>query len=101
MIMMDTPRVDMFKGRPILTAHLLSTLPGPEGTAELVEFALSLGLKREWIQFEGTYREHFDLMGVRCAEAQRAGVQVAKIGHVLVAKREGRGYTPAGPTPGG
>jgi hypothetical protein len=93
---MDVPRIDKFQGRDILTAHLVSTLPGAEGTEELVAFALSIGMRRSWIQYEGTHREHFDLMGVKCAEAARAGAVTGRVGHVLVAKRDGRCYTPPG-----
>lgn len=44
-------------------AHLMSDLPGEEGTRELTAFAESIGLRAEWIQEAGTPREHFDLLG--------------------------------------
>jgi hypothetical protein len=83
MIVMDAPRTDTFRGRRITTAHLVSTLPAPEGTAELVAFAIGLGMRRAWIQHEGEPREHFDLMGGRCQAAIDAGAVVDK--HTLVA----------------
>lgn len=70
---MDTPRRDTFRGRKILTAHLVSTLPGEEGTAELLAFGARLGLKAAWLQHRGQPREHFDLMNGRCQAAQDAG----------------------------
>lgn len=38
-------------------SHLMA-----DTTEELVEFARKLGLKPEWIQYEGTVREHFDVV---------------------------------------
>ena len=76
MLVMDTPRPATFRGKRILTAHLLSTLPGGAGTAELLAFAKKLGMKAEWIQHRGGYNEHFDLMGTRCQAAREAGALV-------------------------
>lgn len=78
MIVMDTPRPATFRGKRILTAHLLSTLPGGAGTAELLAFAKKLGMKAEWIQHRGGYNEHFDLMGTRCQAAKDAGALVER-----------------------
>lgn len=89
MIVMDTPRIDTFQGRQILTAHMLSTRSGKAGTDELVAFAEQIGMRREWIQYEGTHREHFDLMNGRCGVAMAAGAKITKIGFVLVAKARG------------
>lgn len=47
--------------RNTLSFHMMSTLPGEEGTKELVCVAKYLGLKPEWIQYKGTKRQHFDL----------------------------------------
>lgn len=41
--------------------HLLSDIPGPEGGRELREFALPLGFRERWVQYPGSYREHFDV----------------------------------------
>ena len=41
--------------------HMLSDIPGPEGARELRAFARSLGFRERWVQYPGTYREHFDV----------------------------------------
>lgn len=93
MIVMDSPRQDTFRGKQITTAHLVSTLVGPEGTAELIAFATSLGMKESWIQHRGEPREHFDLMGSKCGLAIRRGAVVDK--YALVnAMRAKRGQEP-------
>jgi hypothetical protein len=43
--------------------HVLSNLDGPEGGRELRAFVEQLGLPTRWVQFPGTYREHFDAPG--------------------------------------
>jgi hypothetical protein len=40
--------------------HVLSDLPGEAGTQELVGFVVRYGMRAAWIQYRGTYREHFD-----------------------------------------
>lgn len=93
MIVMDTPRTDTFRGKPIRTAHLVSTLVGPDGTAELIAFATSIGMREAWIQHRGEPREHFDLMGSRCGVAILRGAVVDK--YALVnAMRAKRGQAP-------
>lgn len=89
MIVMDPPRPDTFRGRQISTAHLVSTLHGAEGTAELLAFAASIGLRASWIQYPGTHREHFDLMGTKCWAAKNAGAVEDRrlLGQTLLAKR--------------
>lgn len=42
-------------------SHLLSDLPGNDGTQELVAFAARLGIDARWIQNPGTPTEHFDI----------------------------------------
>lgn len=32
---------------------------------ELIDYALSIGMKREWLQHGGTYKFHFDIVGPR------------------------------------
>lgn len=83
MIVMDPPRTDTFRGRKITTAHLVSTLLGAEGTAELIAFAKRIGMKEAWIQHRGEAKEHFDLMGSAVSAAIKAGATVDK--HALVA----------------
>ncbi len=47
--------------RNTLASHMMSDLPGAEGTNELIGFAIKLGLQKRWIQYPGTHKEHFDL----------------------------------------
>lgn len=89
--------------------HLMSDLPGAQGTRELIAFAVSIGLRPSWIQKKGTPLEHFDLTtGVRW-KAVRAGAVEIGYGHegaaLTQAKRTGavfdldavrRGLAPAG-----
>ena len=43
--------------------HVLSDLPRPKGTAELLLFMRRCGAKDTWMQATGTYREHYDVFG--------------------------------------
>lgn len=43
--------------------HMLSDLPGAEGTEELLAAARACGMPTRFIQYPGTYREHFDIHG--------------------------------------
>lgn len=45
------------------TYHVLSDLPEPEGGRELRAFIERLGLPTRFVQYPGTYREHFDAPG--------------------------------------
>src|SRR5579859_1711470 len=74
--------------------HLFSDLLGRDGTRELVAFAARFGLRAEWIQYAGTYREHFDVREDMGQQMLAAGARLAtnrEVGHLLVAKREGEG----------
>jgi Protein of unknown function (DUF4031) len=83
-ILLDTPRVyagaddkrapRCFRGK--LSCHMASDLLGAAGTAELLAFAKRIKLKAEWIQYPGTAREHFDLVGTRITAAVLAGAVV-------------------------
>ncbi len=55
------------------SSHLISTLPGEEGSAELAAFVEKIGLKRKWVQKPGTPREHFDLNERAHKQALAAG----------------------------
>lgn len=72
-------------------AHLMSDLPGEEGTRELTAFAESIGLRAEWIQEAGTPREHFDLLGSKKIWAARVKgareVTRRRVAEVIEAKR--------------
>lgn len=70
--------------------HILSDLPGVEGTHELVAFAARYGLRPEWIQYAGTYREHFDAREPEGLAMLHDGAFLAsnrEIGQLLAAKR--------------
>lgn len=90
MIVYDRPRPCNFRGFE-RTAHMASTLPGADGTAELIAFARRIGLRAQWIQNKGGPREHFDLFDGAIERADKAGaVEVAPrefITRVVRAKR--------------
>lgn len=52
---------------------MISTLDGPNGQAELIAFAVAIGMRQEWLQKPGTHHEHFDIFGSRRAKAIAAG----------------------------
>ncbi len=71
--------------------HMLSDIPGVEGVHELRAFALPLGFRARWVQYPGSYREHFD---VTERDAQRILAQGdvrlltnRELGTLLAAKR--------------
>lgn len=71
--------------------HMLSDIPGSVGGRELREFALPLGFRERWVQYPGSYREHFDLTE-RDAQAilARGGARLLsnrELGALLAAKR--------------
>lgn len=83
--------------------HVLSDLPGAEGTRELIEFVGRYGLRPEWIQYAGTYREHFDAREPEGLAMLRDGALPAAnrdIGHLLAAKRASRVPAEDGPSIG-
>lgn len=55
---------------------MISTLPGPEGTRELLDFAVLIGLRPSWLQNPGTCREHFDLVQSRHRRALQLGARL-------------------------
>ncbi|HLY30473.1 MAG TPA: DUF4031 domain-containing protein [Ktedonobacterales bacterium] len=70
--------------------HVLSDIIGPDGSRELRDAAQRCGLRLAWIQYPGTYREHFDTHGraVECFLAHGARlVTNHEIGALLRAKR--------------
>lgn len=58
------------------SAHMISDLPGEDGTKELVAFARGIGLRAEWLQKPGTRHEHFDVFEGRYQRALDAGARV-------------------------
>jgi hypothetical protein len=96
-IVFDKPIRRDFRGQSRLTSHLCSTLPGAEGTYELIEFACGkLGMHSAWLQEPAGRPEHvhFDLIGERAIiAAEMAGaklVTMREIAAIWNAKREGR-----------
>jgi hypothetical protein len=66
------------RSRPAKWCHLTA-----DSHEELVEFAEKIGLRPEWIQYEGTWKEHFDVTMTKRAEAVRQGaVEVDMYEHV-------------------
>ena len=55
--------------------HMVSDLPGDEGSRELMEFARRLGLRQAWVQEEDSPLEHFDLVATKRARAVELGAR--------------------------
>lgn len=77
-------------------SHLMSDLPGDEGTRELIAFARRLGMRPAWIQYRGTAKEHFDLTEGKRWQAIRLGAIQITYGHegaaLLAARRDGTAF---------
>lgn len=71
MIITDPP-VD-YRGKFKWCSHLVSDLPGEEGSRELIAFARKIGMRKEWLQKSGAAHEHFDVYGKRRRRALGAG----------------------------
>jgi NAD(P)H-hydrate epimerase len=71
----DIPGLDIQRGDTMY--HLLSDLPGAEGTAELLAFVRACGGQDSWMQSPGTYREHFDIFGAWAEVARELGAREA------------------------
>ncbi|MDN5744148.1 MAG: DUF4031 domain-containing protein [Nocardioidaceae bacterium] len=73
-------------------SHLLSDLPGPAGTHELLTFAEEIGIETRWLQKPGTAHEHFDVTEPTRQRALAAGAVSIHYGRgvaqITVAKRE-------------
>lgn len=70
--------------------HVLSDQIGPAGSAELVAFVTSCGLRAEWVQYPGTYREHYDAREEDGACMIAAGARLVtnrELGALLAHKR--------------
>lgn len=72
--------------RNTLASHMISSLPGPDGTKELLVFASRLGLRPSWLQHPGTYREHFDLVKSRYRRALQLGARLVTTGELVEAE---------------
>lgn len=70
--------------------HVLSDITGPQGGMELRRFVAGCGMRAEWIQYPGTYREHFDTHGMFAECLMRRGARLVgnhEVGGLLRAKR--------------
>ncbi len=84
----DIPGIGIRRGETMY--HLLSNVPGPAGTAELLAFVRACGGRDAWMQSPGTYREHFDLFGEWAERARALGAREAtghEVGAILKKKR--------------
>jgi len=72
--------------------HVLSDLPGIAGSAELREFVRACGMRPEWVQYPGSYREHFDALERLGTCLMRHGARVVgnhEVALLLRARRTG------------
>lgn len=84
----DWLRAGVFKGDRMY--HVVSDLLGAEGAAELRAFVRAYGLRSEWAQYPGSYREHFDVRADEGAQMVADGARLItnrEMGELLVAKR--------------
>jgi hypothetical protein len=78
MIVFDRPRPVVFHHFR-RTAHLISTLEAPWSTEEILTFGARIGLRCEWLQHPGHWKEHFDLFDEGILRARDAGaLEVAR-----------------------
>ncbi|MBF6589482.1 MAG: DUF4031 domain-containing protein [Ktedonobacterales bacterium] len=77
-------------GRGERMYHVLSDIIGPHGSQELRLFVARCGIQRRWVQFPGSYREHYDAPPHAAECLLRHGARLAsnrEIGTLLRAKR--------------
>ncbi len=70
--------------------HVLSDLEGEEGRRELVAFVAGYGMRPGWIQYPGTYREHYDApehIGLRMLAAGTRQATNREVGELLARKK--------------
>lgn len=65
----DMRRPANLTGRPARWSHLMA-----DTHEQLMQAALDLGLRPQWIQHEGTHREHFDVTETVRQRAIAAGI---------------------------
>jgi hypothetical protein len=83
--------------------HVLSDLLGPAGSQELYAFVARCGIRPQWVQYPGTYREHFDAPPDAAACLLGQGARLAtnhEVGALLRTKRSAQSSQakPAAPT---
>lgn len=73
MIYIDEPRKYKFRGKTILSSHMISD----KSIDELVGFAISIGLKKEWLQHKPEKKDmpHFDVMNSFFKTAKKFGAK--------------------------
>lgn len=84
----DIPHIGVRKGERMY--HVLSDLVGPAGGRELRTFVRGCGMRPQWVQYEDTYREHFDAHAHLADCLQRRGARLVgnhEVGALLRAKR--------------
>lgn len=72
-------------GRMIMS-HLVA-----DSHAELIAMVDRIGVRRKWIQCEGTYKEHFDICASKRLRAISCGAQSVtqlELGRILCDKRK-------------
>lgn len=70
--------------------HVVSDQFGADGATELHAFVRPFGLRPEWVQYPGSYREHFDARaeeGLRMIEDGARLITNREMGELLAAKR--------------
>lgn len=70
--------------------HVLSDILGPDGTRELCAAVVACGMRAQWMQYAGTYREHFDAppTAANCLLSHGARLATTReVGALLAAKR--------------
>ena len=70
--------------------HVLSDLEGEEGRRELIAYILPYGMRPGWIQYPGTYREHYDVpehVGLRMLAAGARPATNREVGELLARKK--------------
>jgi SAM-dependent methyltransferase len=85
----DIPHIGVCKGDRMY--HVVSDLPGRQGSEELRTFVRGCGMRPEWVQYRGSYREHFDAHGplVECLRVRGARlVSNHELGLLLRTKRD-------------
>jgi SAM-dependent methyltransferase len=90
----DLPYIGVRKGERMY--HVLSDIIGPAGGRELRTFVRGCGLRPEWVQYPGTYREHFDAHAHVADCLLRRGARLVdnhEVGRLLRAKRAAEGAT--------
>jgi hypothetical protein len=77
-IVFDRPRPVVFHHFR-RTAHLISTLEAPWSTEEILAFGERIGLRAEWLQYRGHWKEHFDIFDEGILRARDEGaLEVAR-----------------------